>query len=429
MTLTTALQLLDEKAGTYSTLDQYWAGEQPLAFLSPEAKTALGTRMGRMVSNIPRLAVNSLAERLRVVSFYRGNQADPELWGDWLRNNLDQLSGMAHREALALGKAYILVWADGRGRPKITIESARQVAAVRDPGTGMVVEAVKRWEAGGATHAVHFFPDRILRYKSPALGATTAGFTLQNSIENPFGMPPMVELTNTDRLLADGVSEMTDLMPLCDGLNKLLADMMVTSEYTGRARRWASGIELEEDEDGNAVNPFPEGHRMMISEQPEAKFGQLPAADLSGYGEAVKVLLSQIEAVSSLPAHYLGVQANQPPSADALRASESSLTAKAEARQAVFGRAWEQVGSLVHAVRTGTDPMEAGVRVKWADPATRSVAQEADAVVKLHQAGLLPASYALSRLGYSDDEVKAIRAARRAEALDQAGTDLTAILP
>jgi hypothetical protein len=64
----------------------------------------------------------------------------------------------------------------------------------------------------------------------------------------------------------------------------------------------------------------------------------------------------------------------------------------------------------------------------WADPATRSLAQEADAVVKLFQTGLLPASYALARLGYSDDEVKAIRTARRAEALDTAGTDLTALV-
>jgi len=33
-------------------------------------------------------------------------------------------------------------------------------------------------------------------------------------------------------------------------------------------------------------------------------------------------------------------------------------------------------------------------------------------VVKLYAAGLLPASYALGKLGYSDDEVAEIRAAR-----------------
>lgn len=57
------------------------------------------------------------------------------------------------------------------------------------------------------------------------------------------------------------------------------------------------------------------------------------------------------------------------------------------------------------AVREGTDPASVDVRVTWADAATRSVAQEADAIVKLHGAGLLPASAALARLGYTDDEI------------------------
>ena len=160
------------------------------------------------------------------------------------------------------------------------------------------------------------------------------------------------------------------------------------------------------DADGNptgeteAVNPIPEGDRAMISENPDAKFGQLAAADLAGYEASVRVLLGQIMAVSALPAHYVGVFTDNPASADALRASEASLTARAEARQATFGRSWEQVARLMVAVREGVDPRGVDVRVKWADAATRSVAQEADAVVKLYGAGLLPASVALARLGY-----------------------------
>ena len=249
----------------------------------------------------------------------------------------------------------------------------------------------------------------------------------------------MVPLRNGDRLLDDGVSELDDLKPLVDGLNKSLADMMVTSEYVGRPRRWATGIELEEadvlDANGNptgeteAVNPIPEGDRAMISENPDAKFGQLAAADLAGYEASVRVLLGQIMAVSALPAHYVGVFTDNPASADALRASEASLTARAEARQATFGRSWEQVARLMVAVREGVDPRGVDVRVKWADAATRSVAQEADAVVKLYGAGLLPASVALARLGYDSDEIAAVRTARRAEALDGAGLDLAKLLP
>src|SRR3954469_131696 len=110
------LQRLDEPAHRYAELDRYYEGKQPLAFLSPEAKTALGNRFGLMASNIPRLAVTALAERLRVTGF----TGDTEWCADWIRCALDQLSGVARREALLLGDSYAIVWADMFGRPKVT---------------------------------------------------------------------------------------------------------------------------------------------------------------------------------------------------------------------------------------------------------------------------------------------------------------------
>ncbi len=422
------LQRLNEPVARYVDLDRYYQGKQPLAFLSPEAKVALGNRFGIMSSNIPRLAVTALAERLRLTGF----AGDAALWADWVRNDLDQTSGVAHREALLLGDSYVIVWADKLGRPQVTVESAKQVAVLTDPGSRQVYAGIKRWEDANlkTTEAVMYLRDRIVRLRADQQGAVANGFKTIEEIPNPLGVVPVVNLRNTDRIVGDwGGSEIDDLKPLVDALNKSLADMMVTSEYVGRPRRWATGIELTEepvlDDDGNPVldddgqpvmrevNPIPEGHRAMISENDQAKFGQLQSADLGGYEASVRVILGQIMAVSTLPAHYVGVFTDNPASADALRAAEASLTARAEARQATFGRAWEQVARLMIAVRDGLDPgLIDDIRVQWADAATRSVAQEADAVVKLFQAGLLPASYALGKLGYSDDEIAKIGAAR-----------------
>ena len=423
--LQTLLQKLDEPVARYAELDRYYNGTQPLAFLSPEAKAALGNRFGLMASNIPRLAVTALAERLRITGF----TGDAALWADWIRNDLDQASGIAHREALLLGDSFVIVWADQFGRPLVTCESAKQVAVLTDPGSRQVYAAIKRWEDANlkTTEAVMYLRDKIVRLRADQQGAVANGFKTVEEFANPLGIVPVVNLRNTDRIIGDwGSSEIDDLKPLVDALNKSLADMMVTSEYVGRPRRWATGIELTEtpvlDADGNPVldedsqpvmtetNPIPEGHRAMISENDQAKFGQLQAADLAGYEASVRVILGQVMAVSTLPAHYVGVFTDNPASADALRAAEASLTARAEARQQTFGRSWEQVARLMIAVRDGRDPnMIDGIRVHWADAATRSVAQEADAVVKLYQAGLLPASYALTKLGYSDDEIIEIR--------------------
>src|SRR5690625_428398 len=363
-----------------------------------------------MSVNIPKLAVTALAERLLVIGFARDEEPDLQLWQDWTATDMDQLAPVAHREALTLGPSYVIVWADQYGAPSVTVESARQVAVIRDPGTRRIVAAVKQWETAKTTEAVLYEADKITRYSANQAGAATfSQFSTVEVLENPLGMVPVVALRNSDRLLDDGVSEMTDIIPLVDALNKLLADMMVSSEYFARPRRWATGLELSEGPDGEPVNPIQEGHRMMVSEDPDTKFGQLAASNLSSYEASVRVLIGQIMAVSGLPAHYLGTLTDSPTSADSMRAAEASLAARAAARQSQFGRAWEDVARLMVAVRSGVDPYRVDVRVDWADTTTRSIAQEADAAVKLYSAGLLPVTTTLARLGYTEDEIAALR--------------------
>ena len=422
-TLTALLQKLDEKAATYSMLDKYAAGEQPLSFLSPSAREALGNRLTAVSVNVPRLLVESMAERLRILDF-----TGVDVWTEWLRNDLDQVAGLVHREALTLGDAYCTVWADSQGKPLASAESARQMSMLTDPGTRQTVAALKRWETDRTTEAVLYGPDTITRYRSNSPGATTTGFEVVEELPNPLGVVPVVRFKNGSRLLDDGVSEMRDVLTLTDALVKLTSDMLVASEYTARPRRFATGLELDEqdvlDAEGNptgeveVVNPIAESDRLMVNESPDGKFGQLPGSDLAGYETGVNIIMRQISAVSGLPEHALGIGSDNPTSADSIRASEAALTAKAEARQATFGRSWEKVARLMVAVRDGVDPTGLTAQVRWADAATRSTAQEADAVTKLFTSGLLPASTALARLGYSTDEIDAIRIARRAEAID-----------
>ncbi len=53
----------------------------------------------------------------------------------------------------------------------------------------------------------------------PAPHAT--GFNVIDEIANPLGVVPVVNLRNTDRIIGDwGSSEIDDLMPLVDALNK-----------------------------------------------------------------------------------------------------------------------------------------------------------------------------------------------------------------
>ena len=91
-----------------------------------------------MSVNIPKLLVDSIAERLRVTGF---DGAD--VWQEWQRLDLDQTSHIAHREALGLGSSWAICWADRLGRPTVSIESARQMAAIIDPGTRQLTSVTR----------------------------------------------------------------------------------------------------------------------------------------------------------------------------------------------------------------------------------------------------------------------------------------------
>jgi hypothetical protein len=409
------LQTLDGPQHRFTELDRYASGRQKLAYLSPEARIALPA-LNRIVSNIPGLAVTSLAERLRVTGF-----KGVDVWAEWLANDLDQLSTILHREALTFGDAYAIAWARRDGSPLVTVESPQQVAVIKNPADRTITSAVKRWTTKTETHAMVYLPDRVEHWRAKTAGAATTLFDLVEVIEHHLQAVPVVDFSNQIRILGCGHSEIDDLVPLVDGLNKTLADLAVAQEYTARPRRWATGIDLVEspklDASGNpvldgdgqpvmdTVNPIPEGYRAMWAEKPEAKFGSLPGADLKGFETSVRIWLQQIMAVSALPAHMVGITTENPSSSEAIRASESALTARAEQRQAVFGRSWEQVARLMVAIRDTVDVDSVKVNVQWRDPSSTSVSAESDAVTKLVQAKILSRAGALKRLGYTEDEI------------------------
>lgn len=424
---------LDTTLPALGILDNYWDGTQPAAFLSPEAGQALGGRLRTLCVNFPRLAVQALTERLSITGFRLDGQdnADAELWKSWRRNGMEDASAQAHTDALIYGRSFVTVWADSAGRPLLTVESAKEMAVLRDPATRVVTAAFKRWAVDGVGYAVAYLPDRILRLTAngniTGNAFPTTGWAVTNEIPNPLGVVPVVPIVNKGRLSElDGVSEMSDVLDLADALNKLMSDAMVTSEHFARPRRWATGLEIVEDDEGNVVNPFPsEATRLWQSEAPETKFGQFDGARLDGYSDLTATVTQQIGALTGLPPHYLGLHGDQPASADAIRSAEVSLSSRAYSLQRTFGMAWAEVAKLIIAVRDSVDPATVDLDVLWASPETRTPAQSADAAVKLKDIGL-PLTVILSdTLGMTPDQVERVREAVRAEALDTAGIDLT----
>ncbi|AZA11086.1 phage portal protein [Corynebacterium gerontici] len=410
------IQRLELAQPVIAKRDARYRGKQKLRFTSDEVEGDLEF----FSVNICRLAVNSVAERMRpkaVAANVGGEDVSARANWLWRRCNMDQILQSVLADALALGSAYLAVWTDRYGIPTITAESAEQVITAHDPVNNEVTHAVKRWfernhlGAVVAEHVVLYEPDEVRHFVRNGQGSLVQ----QSSQFNPLGVVPVVPLINVDRLSdTHGHSVIDDLAQLVDALSKILADMIVASESVARPKRWAAGVELEEHPDGfmaddpamtddplegQAVTPFAEGNSMWTVESPDAKFGQLEGANLSGYRTAVDLILQQIMAVSALPAHMMGVTTSNPTSADAIRAAEASLTARAESRIRVLGLAIEQALRLMIAIDREADVSAVDAEIRWASPATRSMAQESDAVTKLLSFGVLSTQEAREKIG------------------------------
>ncbi len=443
------VQRLEERRPEIEKHNEYFLGTQPLAFLAPEVRESVGNRLDDLNFPWPRLVIGAVEERLDITGFRLGHDAEPDstIWSDiWQPSQMDLMSQQAHEEALVSGRAYAVVWTRDDGSPLITVESPLQVIVEHHPATRQRLRAVKLWLEDDVHHAVLFEPDRIRRWRSKGKGLTSVGmgWDLQETLDNPLGVVNVVPLVNRMRIMKpEGESELAPLLRLFDACNKLGTDTMTASEFGAMPRRFATGITIAEemvlDAQGDPVLDEATGQpltqpanqfsnvagKVWLSEAPDSKFGTFSPTDLRGHLDAIKTITAAIASASGLPPHVLALQgSDNPASAEALRASESSLVKNAERKQRQFGEAWEEVVRLALLIRDGALPAEAQrLECVWKDAATPTVAQAADAALKKQAIGV-PAQQLWEDMGYSPVQIERMRAMRRQSALDAAVADL-----
>jgi hypothetical protein len=398
---------------------------------APHPAAPTSARRTPVRANISRPVVDRIAERLTVVGFRPGADAapDPSLWSLWQGSGLDRASRIAHREALVSGRVYAMAWSK-RGKPCITVESARSCYVAHDPATGERVAAVKVWserppaetlDAVGTLRAVVFTPDTVTRWTGHGTDPQAAGWTHAGTEPNPLGVPLVRLAVGAGLLTPDGESVLTDVEPLADAVDELVDGMLVASTFYADPRRYILG-ELPTNEDGD-VDTESAVDRTAGREwwlEGVTQVGQLPPADLTAYTRAIPQVLRLLAATTGLPEHAVGLNPDaNPSSADAIRAAEASLACRARDMQATLSEGWEEVMRLALTVRDGVAPTDLdGLETVWADPETRTIAGQVDGLAKIVGVGV-PLEVALADvLGWTPQQVDAMRAARRAAAFD-----------
>jgi hypothetical protein len=474
---------LDGRAKELAVYDRYARGDQPLAYASPKFREAFGHLFGGFSDNFMGLVVEAEAERLNVEGFRIGTgrdrddeeppptadageledpttpatrdgsgeqdetvEADEDARRIWQANQLDAESATAHYEMLVKGAAYTLVWPDPakRDTPRITIEDALEMITEHDPQDRRKVRvALKRWiDEAGHYNATLYYADRLEKYRSERpvakANAVDGGWELRTSsrakiawvkreiegeawpLDNPIGQVPVTPLRNRPRLDGTTKSELADLIPVQDAINKTCADALVAAEYAAFRQRWATGIEIPEDpETGKPVEPFEAAvNRVWYAEDEKTKFGEFEATDLRPYVALLEMWIQHLATRSRTPAHYLLGQSGTFPSGESLKATEVGLVSKTRAAMRYAGEGWEQTIRLAFLAIDPDDPrgQEQDSETIWTDPENRTEAEHIDAVLKMK--GLdLPPEFLWQRAGLTQNEIARVLAMREREAL------------
>jgi hypothetical protein len=413
------------------TADAYYDGEQRVEQLGLAVPPEL--RQFLTIVAWPGTYVDAIEERIDLEGFQLPNatEADQGLWSIWQANDLDEESQLAHLDALVRKRSFVIVGAGDADTPDaptgddrdpaiplVTVESSDEVAVELSPRTRRVSAAAKLYKDGAAQRATLYLPKGTIW-----LERANARWQEVDRDEHGLGVVPVVPLVNRPRLSRrDGRSQMHRVLGLTDAAARALTNAQLATEVMAIPQRYVLGASKGDfvDKDGQVLTTWEAYFGAIWAlKNGDAKVGQFSAADLANFKTIVDHYASLVAGVTGLPMRYLGQSTTNPPSAEGIRADESRLIKTCERFQKSAGGSWERVMRLVRRIMDGDwNPELAQLEAQWRDPATPTRAQQADAAVKLVQAGILPIEAAWVDLGYSAIRRNKLREMRQAE-LDQ----------
>lgn len=421
---------LGQDRDALSKLNAYYVGQHPLAFASKRFLEAFGGLFAAFSDNWCPLVVDSLRQRLHVTGFRFPSLPDDQdpshgdklAWDLWQANNLDADSDVLHTDALIYGRSYVVVGAGDpvAGEPPalITVESPLdmivQTSSANRRRRTAALRVFKDDDDQGA--ATLYLPDETW-YWSQRGSSLFSGGTWEvraDPVPQPLGVVPVVPFLNRPRLDPWGFSELVGVIPIQGAVNKLLADMMVASEFTAMPQRFVTGLEIMRDPVTNQpIDPFPALTRLMQAEDPNVQFGQFAQGNLDTYVHAIELLIQHVASQSATPPHYFYLSGNFP-SGESIKSAEAGLVAKAQDRTRTFGESWEEVMRLAFRVLGDVGRAKAhDAETIWADVEMRTESAHVDSTLKKLQLQV-PVEQLWEDLGYTPQQISRFKALKAA---------------
>lgn len=370
-------------------LVRYVRGKQKLPWLPDNVETEYRDLALKSASNWLELVVRAVVQGLYVDGYGTGSDEAKAVWdAGWQANGMDARQQALFRAAATLGYSHLIVFpAEGGGvwmRPEAATNMVLRWSDASDEWPQEAVRIVGK--------------DRFEVYD--AEGRYAINGTAVQFAPHGLGFTPVSELRWSFDLMGTPMGEVEPVVPIQDRIVDATFTLQMVAKYGAFPQRWIAGINTGSpltDGDGNVVTDsngdpmFPTikayVDSILTAVDPDTKFGQFAAADLTQYVEALEAHIRHLAAITQTPPHYLlGSLVNL--SAEALAAAESGLQRKIAEKRTVLGEGLEAANRAAASILGLTDAaMDTSLQVRWRDVESRSLAQAADAIGKLTTTG------------------------------------------
>ena len=418
------------------TIDLYLSGDHPGPYMPDNADAEYRMLAERCVTNHMPLLVNATAQVLCVDGYRRGaksatsdkakeskksiaDQRDLPEWLHWEESRLQSRQDAVHRAALAYGHSFTVTEKDDEGKIHTRGLSPLRTAALYEDAANddnpVATLYIDRWPTGSNKDKVPgkaFLWDRTYRYEY-RFWDDSRWRLVEYKAHGLKDKNPVTRFAASVDLDGRTLGIIEPYFAIQDRLNQTVFDLLIAQTGASFNTRWASGMappvqmQYQQDENGNPLldqplipvldennQPIPiplniHAKKFLYAEDPEAKFGSLPATPLAPYLEAIQQAIKDLSSVTQTPPHYmLGQIANL--SADAMRAAEQTLIRKANNFKLVFGECWERVFRLALELAGDSKHEDMTGSVVWRDLEAQSLAQAADAYGKMAESLAIP---------------------------------------
>lgn len=408
------LRKLENRASVLRPMDE----ENRLYYLGQQRPVFLGLRLREEWINqaFPlmwcRTLVNVIVERMQVQRLMRRGKftEDKNLRELWDASNMDSQMYRLSTDLAIYGRSYISV-AMQNGQPRFQVEPVKAMTVLTDP-LGNTLAALRTYWDDAASEVM-----RVLYLPNETVIIPSGVNARAKRIEHGLGRVPVVMacVGDVDGTLT-GTSAFEPVKKLSDMSAEALLNARVALETVASPQKvMIDAVSEVVDQDGNPADIFDAFYDSILTifsgssdrdgKRVPADIKQLPGADMTGFFKTIEMLGQQASSATGLPMRMLGHVTANPPSEMTVRGEESRLVRMVDNYNFAAGAALGWALAIGERMRGGVWPEDGAIDISWIDPGTPTVAQQADALTKYVQTGVMSRRSALEELGWSDARI------------------------